>query len=297
MKPVLTDLITPFDSDGFIDLHSLENIIKHQLDEGCGIVLFGTTGECLTLTYEEKNQIMTLVKEKFSKHISNFVIGVGDVNTVECVDNIEEAKKFGFDTFIITCPYYNNPSQSGLKNQSCLKNHFSFICKKFIINNFIIYNVSSRIGVNLLPETISDIYSSNINLVGIKEASGDLNQMIMIKRLCPNILLYSGDDTLLIPTFSIGGYGVISVISNLLPKQIITIVTLYKLLKQTEEAFEEYIKYDELIRLMFVEPNPVPIKFIMCAKGLIEFDNVRLPLIQMSSYDDKNKILNCANQF
>jgi len=128
-------------------------------------------------------------------------------------------------------------------------------------------------------------------VIGIKEASGDLNQMIKVKRLCPNILLYSGDDSLLIPTLSIGGHGVISVISNLMPKQINSIVELYNTSKQSE-AFGEYLKYDELIRLMFVETNPSPIKFIMKAKGLIETDNVRLPMIPMSESDNKSKILN-----
>jgi len=284
MHPVLTALITPFDSTGLLDFKSLENIINHQLDGGCGVVLFGTTGECPTIGHEERNQIMSLVNEKFSNHISNFVIGVGCYNTLECVNNVEEAKKFGFDTFMITCPYYNKPTQDGLKA------HFSFICKKYLENKFIIYNIPGRTGVNLLPQTLSEIYSSNINVVGIKEASGDLNQMIIVKRLCPDILLYSGDDSLLIPTLSIGGHGVISVISNLLPKQINSIVKLYNSNKQTE-ALVEYLKYDELIRLMFIETNPVPIKFIMRVKGLIETDNVRLPLVLTSSQSIKDKII------
>lgn len=256
MRPVLTALITPFDSTGSVDYGSLENIIKHQLEGECGIVLFGTTGECPTLTKEERTQIMRLVQEKFISYIRSFVIGIGGYNTIECVKNVEEGKEFGFETFMITCPYYNKPSQDGMKA------HFSFICEKFIENNFIIYNIPGRTGVNLLPQTLQQICSLNPNVIGIKEASGDLNQMIMVKRLCPVILLYSGDDTLLIPTLSIGGFGVISVISNLLPKQINSIVQLYKSFKQ-EQAWEEYLKYDELIRLMFVETNPVPIKFIL----------------------------------
>jgi len=292
MFPVLTALITPFTSDGSIDNKSLENIIRHQINGGCGIVLFGTTGECPTLTRDEKLQIMDLVEKKFNNNMDNFVIGVGGNNTNACVDNINDSINFGFKTFMITCPYYNKPSQEGMKA------HFSFICEKFPKNNFIVYNIPGRTGVNLLPKTLSEICSLNTNVIGVKEASGDLNQMIMVKKLCPKIFLYSGDDSLLIPTLSIGGYGVISVISNLMPEKIVGIVELYNNGKQSE-AFEKYLVYDELIRLMFVETNPVPIKFIMSQKELIQTDNVRLPLIPMVSIDYKNKILSevimCTN--
>ena len=285
MLPVLTALITPFDTDGSVDYKSLENIIKHQLEGGCGIVLFGTTGECPTLDCKERIKILRLVIEKFPADIHNFVIGVGGYNTQECVENVLVSKTLGFEKIMITCPYYNKPNQKGLKA------HFEHICKRFMETKFIIYNIPGRTGVNLLPETFHQICLDNTNVIGIKEASGDLNQMIKVKRLCPNILLYSGDDSLLIPTLSIGGHGVISVISNLMPKKINYIVKLYNTSKQSE-AFEEYLKYDELIRLMFVETNPSPIKFIMKAKGLIETDNVRLPMVPMTESDNKSKILN-----
>lgn len=289
MLPVLTALITPFDSAGVIDYESLENIIKHQLNGGCGIVLFGTTGECPTLTHNERIQIMELVKEKFSIYLDNFVIGVGGYDTLSCVKNVEDGKKFGFCSFMITCPYYNKPNQDGLKA------HFNYICQKFLDTKFIIYNIPGRTGINLLPETFQQISFLNPNIIGIKEASGDLNQMILVKRLCPNILIYSGDDSLLIPTLSIGGFGVISVITNIFPKQINHIVKLYKSSNQTK-AFEEYLKYDELIRLMFVETNPVPIKFIMGVGRLIENDNVRLPMIPMVLQNNKDKIIDAFNK-
>lgn len=284
MLPVLTALVTPFNSTGLIDYESLDKIIKHQLDGGCGIVLFGTTGECPTLTNKERIQIMRFIKENFLDNLSDFVIGVGGYNTQECVENVLVSKSFGFETFMITCPYYNKPSQEGLKA------HFNHICQRFGEANFIIYNIPGRTGVNLLPQTFYEICSINLNVVGIKEASGDLNQMILVKRLCPNVLLYSGDDSLIIPSLSIGAHGVISVMSNLFPKQINSIIELYNTSKQSE-AFEEYLKYDELIRLMFVETNPVPIKFILKTKQLIETDNVRLPLVQMSSLSNKYKII------
>ena len=290
MLPVLTALITPFNSSGFVDYISLNNIIKLQLDGGCGIVLFGTTGEYPTLTNKERIRIMRFIKENFLNNLSDFVIGVGGYNTQECVENVLVSKSFGFETFMITCPYYNKPNQEGMKA------HFNHICQRFGETNFIIYNIPGRTGVNLLPQTFYEICISNLNVVGIKEASGDLNQMIMIKRLCPNVLLYSGDDSLIIPTLSIGAYGVISVISNLYPQQINYIIELYNTSKQSE-AFEEYLKYDELVRLMFVETNPVPIKFILKNKGLIETDKVRLPLVPMVLQSNKDKIIEVFNKF
>lgn len=292
MLQVLTALITPFDSAENIDYNSLETLIEYQLKEGCGIVLFGTTGECPTLTFKEKNQIMKLIQNKFPDNLNDFVIGVGGYNTKECIENVNEATKFGFGTFMITCPYYNKPTQEGMMA------HFTCICEKFLELNFIIYNIPGRTGVNLLPQTLYKISVTNPNIVGIKEASGDLNQMIMVKRLCPNLLLYSGDDSLLIPTLSIGGHGVISVISNLLPKQINDITKLYAKSKQAEvyEAFEEYLKYDELIRLMFVETNPTPIKFVLKARGLIQSDQVRLPLVPIVSQSNRDKIMNVFNK-
>lgn len=284
MLPVLTAIITPFNSTGLVDYISLNKLIQHQLDGGCGIVLFGTTGECPTLTNKERIQIMRFIKENFFDNLSDFVIGVGGNNTNSCVENVLVSKSFGFETFMITCPYYNKPNQEGMKA------HFDHICQRFKETNFIIYNIPGRTGVNLLPQTFYEICSTNLNVVGIKEASGDLNQMILVKRLCPNILLYSGDDSLIIPTLSIGAHGVISVISNLFPRQINSIIELYNTSKQTE-AFEEYLKYDELIRLMFVETNPVPIKFILKIRGLIETDNVRLPLVKMVSLSNQNKII------
>lgn len=288
MRSVLTALITPFDSNGKVDFPILVNLIKSQLVGNCGIVLFGTTGECPTLTQLERLQILELVKDNFDSELNNFVIGVGGNNTIECENNVREAVKYGFKNYMITCPYYNKPMQDGLEA------HFSSICRNFSELNFIIYNIPSRTCVNLLPQTLKKICLKNSNVIGIKEASGDLNQMIMVKKLCPNLLLYSGDDSLLIPILSINGYGVISIISNLIPDKISNLVKIYKNGNHSL-AFETYLTYDELIRLMFVETNPIPIKFIMKYLQQIESDYVRLPLLKMSSDVNKNKIIQALN--
>lgn len=283
MRSVLTALITPFDSNKKVNYDDLKDLIKDQLVGGCGVVLFGTTGECPTLTKNEKLEILDFVNSNFAD-LNNFVIGVGGNNTFECEENVKEAIEYGFENFMITCPYYNKPTQMGLQS------HFHSICSKYKKCKFIIYNIPGRTCVNLLPQTLKKICDENPNIYAIKEASGDLNQMILIKRLCPNLVLYSGDDSLIIPTLSIGGFGVISVISNLFPDKISNLVSMYKSGKHVE-AFEKYLEYDELIRLMFVETNPIPIKFAMCYTSKIMSDGVRLPLVELNNFECKERII------
>lgn len=281
---VLTALITPFkDTNNDIDMESLMNLIKLQLDNNCGIVLFGTTGECPVLTEIERDLILKNIKDTYSEKMNKFVIGVGGYNTIECEYNIKSAFEMGFKYFMLTCPYYNKPTQKGLEA------HFDYLCQKFPQCEFIIYNIPSRTNVNLLPQTLHKIIEKNLNVIGIKEASGDLNQMILVKKLCPDLLLYSGDDTLLIPTLSIDGYGVISVISNSYPKHINRIIELW-FNKKIKLSLEMYLEFDELIRLMFVETNPSPIKYLLALKNQIESDQVRLPLIKMCDETYKQKI-------
>ena len=177
MFRVLTAIVTPFTESGRIDMDSLIELIRFQILNGCGIVLFGTTGECPTVTHNEMKNIFENVFKHFD--VNNFVIGVGGNNTEHCLQNINLAKSYGFKMFMLTVPYYNKPTQNGLYA------HFTHICNSYPEDKFILYNVPSRCGVNMLPNTVLRVYESNKNVVAIKEASGDLSQMIMIKRLCP----------------------------------------------------------------------------------------------------------------
>jgi 4-hydroxy-tetrahydrodipicolinate synthase len=232
---------------------------------------------------------MNTICYNFSSEINNFIIGVGGNNTDECINNITIGSKFGFNKFMLTTPYYNKPTQAGLEA------HFKTICNKFKNYDFILYNVPSRTNVNLLPKTLVNICEECINVTGIKEASGDLNQMILIRRLCPKLKLYCGDDGLTVPAMSIGAYGIISVISNYCPK-ICNLIIERCNNNNYDGAFELYSQIDDIVRLLFSETNPSPIKFLLFNKGLIGTDNVRLPLVKMQDETNKNKLILLTNK-
>ena len=279
---VLTAVVTPFDDNYMLDLDSMLELIRFQLMQDVGVVLFGTTGECPTLDISERDLILNNVAEKFND-IHKFVIGVGGNNTHECIHLIETALKFGFNTFMLTTPYYNKPTQVGLQE------HFKLICNKFPKSNFILYNVPGRTVTNLLPNTVLNICESCPNVFAIKEASGDLGQMITIRRLLPNLLLYCGDDGLIVPAMSIGAYGIISVLSNFTPKTL-TLIIHNCLNNNYSGAFKVYSNVDEIIKLLFSESNPSPIKYLLMTHGLIQSDCVRLPLVKMQNADNMSKL-------
>ena len=289
MQRVLTAIVTPFDLQNKVDLHSLIELIRFQLGHNCGVVLFGTTGECPTLTNEEREIIMNEVVKVFPSNMSDFVIGVGGNNTFECVKNVESAKENGFNQFMVTTPYYNKPTQLGMQK------HFEAICNTYKDSKFILYNVPGRTNVNLLPNTVYNICKECPNVFAIKEASGDLGQMIMIRRLCPSLVMYCGDDGLVIPAMSIGAYGVISVLSNYTPKTL-NLITKYCSEGNYDEAFLLYKEVDDMIRLLFVETNPVPIKYLLYKAKLIDSDEVRLPLVKFQSEENKAKLETCREK-
>lgn len=278
---VLTAIVTPFTESGHIDMNSLIELIRFQILNNSGVVLFGTTGESPTITHNEMKDIFGNVCKHFNQ--SNFVIGVGGNNTEHCLQNIILAKLYGFTTFMLTVPYYNKPTQKGLEA------HFTHISQSFPEDKFILYNVPGRCGVNMIPSTVFNIYKSTKNIVAIKEASGDLSQMIMIRRLCPELKLYCGDDGLVIPAMSIGAYGLISVISNYCPKFVNLIINLC-VENNYVKAFEMYSEIDDIIKLLFSETSPSPIKYLLKTEGLINNDVVRLPLVKMESEDNKHKL-------
>ena len=286
---VFSAIVTPFDESNNIDINSMIELIRFQLFNYTGIVLFGTTGECPTLTETEKYNIMKFVVTNFTSEINRFMIGVGGNNTDECIHNINVGSSFGFNKFMLTTPYYNKPTQAGLEA------HFKTICNKFKNYDFILYNVPARTNVNLLPKTLVNICEECKNVIGIKEASGDLNQMILIRRLCPELKLYCGDDGLIVPAMSIGAYGLISVISNYCPKMCNLIIE-HCNNNNYDGAFKLYSQIDDMIRLLFSETNPSPIKFLLFNKGLIGTDNVRLPLVKMQDQSNKDKLILLADK-
>lgn len=286
---VLTEIVTPFLENKNVDIESLMELINYQFSHiGVGVVLFGTTGECPTLTDNERDIILDYVSKQYNA-FTKFVIGVGGNNTYDCIQKIERALKFGFNNFMLTTPYYNKSTQLGLEI------HFKTICSSFPDCKFILYNAPSQSDVNLLPNTVLNIRNICKNVVAIKEGSGDLTQMIVLRRLLPDLILYCGDDGLIIPSMSIGAYGVISVLSNYNPLVVSDIIDLC-LKHNYPEAFKLYSYVDEIIKLLFSETNPAPIKYILKLKNLISFDNVRLPLLEMQNFENKEKLIVLNNK-
>jgi 4-hydroxy-tetrahydrodipicolinate synthase len=280
---LITAIPTPFTESNLIDYDSLSALIDNQISARAAIVVFGTTGECVTLTNTEKIEMMKFISSKYLNYLNNsFVIGIGGNNTAECIEFMKNALSYGFTKFMGTTPYYNKPTQEGLVA------HFLEIAKNMPqYTELILYNVPGRTGVNILPETIKKIAdSSNLRIVGIKEASGNLSQMIKIREIIPNFLLFCGDDGLIIPAMSIGAHGLVSVAANVYPhifKKIIgSFMVDNRYILFPLGGFELYLKYNNFVELLFKETSPSPVKTSLVIKGIFTTDNVRLPMVRTS---------------
>jgi 4-hydroxy-tetrahydrodipicolinate synthase len=275
-----TALVTPF-KNGQVDYAALEALIESQISKGIdGLVPCGTTGESPTLTEKEHGEVIAFTVKTARKRVP-VVAGTGSNSTAEAILYTRHAKEVGADAALLVCPYYNKPSQKGMIA------HFTAIADAVDIPQ-ILYNIPGRSVVNMTPETIAEL-SRHRNIVGVKEASGNLEQMIKIKALCrADFDLISGDDTITLPILSIGGVGVISVISHLLPQETSRVVHSY-LEGKTAEASELFMKYSELTKaIMASEVNPVGIKTVLALRGQIA-EEFRLPLIPASA-DTKESI-------
>ena len=269
---VYTVLVTPFDKENYIDYDSLENLIELQCkSKVTGLIVLGTTSESPTINLDEKNKLVEFVSKKL-RNRKKLIIGIGGNNTVNVINFANFCKNL-CDGFMVTVPNYNKPTQEGIYR------HFTIISKTFGSKPIILYNIPSRCGVNMLPETIKRVFNDNDNVLAIKEASGSMDQVMKIKSIC-NIKIFSGDDSLVLPIMSLGGSGVISVLSNLYPNGVFKIYNKCKLNKY-DEARNYYFKFHNLIKLMFIETNPVPIKQLLFNAKFIKNNNVRLPLCEI----------------
>lgn len=271
-KGAITALVTPF-KNGNLDVNALKKLIEFQVEKGIdGIVPCGTTGEAPTLSYEEHKKVIELTVKYVKKRVP-VIAGTGANSTEEAIELTEFAKKAGADGALLVCPYYNKPSQEGLYR------HFKKIAETVDIP-IILYNIPGRTGINMLPETVVRL-SRIPNIVGIKEASGSLEQVTeIIKNTDKDFVVLSGDDSLTLPMLSLGGRGVISVASNIIPDRITKMVTLY-LNKKVEEARKIHYEYYDFMKAMFIETNPVPVKTAMGMMKMID-PEVRLPLCEMT---------------
>lgn len=288
-----TAVVTPFTEDNKIDIPSFHNVVAHSLKHNVGVVIFGTTGETPTLSYEEKTEMLQFIKT-IEIPASHIVIGVGGNNTSECIEMMDLAVSNGFTNIMVTTPYYNKPSQTGVYMH--FKTISDALAKLTADGRIIMYNVPTRTNVNLLPETVKRICSECPNIIALKEASGDLNQMLQIRKLVPDLALYSGDDGLVVPVISIGGVGLISVLSNAYPKEVNEIIGLC-LDGNYSTALTKYFAVHDTIKLLFSEPNPTPIKYMLYKMGLINTPRVRLPLIELENKDVVKKLYDFCSTF
>ncbi|MEW6619775.1 MAG: 4-hydroxy-tetrahydrodipicolinate synthase [bacterium] len=270
-KGSIVALVTPF-KDGQVDKERLLELVEFHIQEGTdGIVPCGTTGESATLSHDEHKEVVTLVVNAVNKRIP-VIAGAGSNCTRESVDLAHHAKKVGADAILAVTPYYNKPTQAGLYE------HYATIAKEVDIP-LILYNVPGRTGVNLQPETVAKLSKIN-NIVGIKEASADLRQQTKIVELCrPDFALISGDDFTLLPTLSIGGVGVISVVANIVPKDMANLIKEFNK-GNFDEAKRLHYKIFPLCEACFIETSPVPVKEALGIMGKI-LPEVRLPLVPL----------------
>lgn len=271
----ITALVTPF-KKGKVDEAALRRIVRYQIEHGTdGLVPCGTTGESPTLSHEEHRRVIEIVVEAAGKKVP-VIAGTGSNSTEEAVSLTSFAKKAGADAALLATPYYNKPTQEGLYR------HYEKVAKSVNIP-LILYNIPGRSVVNVAPETIARL-AKIPNIVAIKEASGSMDQTSHILSLC-DLTVLSGDDSLTLPLLALGGKGVISVLSNLLPGEVSQMVDAY-FAGNYEKAKKLHYKLFALCRVMFVETNPIPIKRAMKLLGFCD-DELRLPLCPMSEHNEK----------
>lgn len=276
-KGTATALITPFTEDDKVDRTALCDIVENQIANGVNaLIALGTTGEPATLSEEEKEQIVRLCVKRTRGRVPIFV-GVGSNCTARAVENCLRAQEWGADGLLVVTPYYNKCTQDGLVE------HYRAISRATDLP-VVCYNVPSRTGVNLLPQTFARIANECENIVGIKEASGNMEQIEKCISLCPDMVI-SGDDALTLPTMAMGGIGVISVASNVCPK-FVSDMTALALQGDFEKARKMQLALLPLISALFCEVNPIPVKKAMELKGYCK-SSLRLPLTQMTAENAK----------
>jgi 4-hydroxy-tetrahydrodipicolinate synthase len=271
-KGSIVAIVTPFNGSG-VDEAKLKELIEWQIKNGTnGIVPCGTTGESPTLTEKEQERVIELTVETVNKRVP-VIAGTGSNSTAEAVHMSKYAAKVGADACLVVTPYYNKPSNRGLYL------HFKAVADSVKIP-IILYNIAGRTGKNIEPELMGKLARDCKNIVGVKEASGSLDQMLRIKEVCPkDFILLSGDDALTLPILAIGGIGVISVAANIVPKDVVGVINAFNK-GDLKTAQEINLKLQPLIRALFVETNPIPVKIACELMGLCS-GSLRLPLCEM----------------
>ncbi len=268
---LITAMATPFDKNGAVDLKRVEELVEHLIKNGSdGIVVHGTTGESPTLTHEEEYELYKTVKKAVNGRAS-VIAGTGSNSTETTIKSTKRAQEIGCDAALLVVPYYNKPSQEGLYR------HFKAVADNSSIP-LILYNIPGRTGINMAPETIAKL-SQIKNFIGVKDAAGDVNQTSTIRMLCKDdFIIWSGDDSLTLPMMSVGGYGVISVASHVVGKDIKAMVEAFAS-GNTKKAQELHIKLMPIFKVLFITSNPSPLKYALSLMGM-DCGVPRLPLVE-----------------
>lgn len=278
----ITALVTPFNRDKSVDIKVLKELVKFQIESGInGLVPCGSTGEAATLDLEEYKLIVkTVVKE--AKGRVPVIAGAGSNDTKKALKLSTIAKAAGADALLHVTPYYNKPTPKGLLE------HYKTIAKG-VNMPIILYNVPGRTGQNVSPSLILKAAKEIPQILGVKEASGNITQMMdILKNRSVDFSVLSGDDSLTYPLIALGGNGIISVVSNEIPKQMAE-MTKHALNKEFEKARQLHFEWLDLMNVNFVETNPIPVKTALAIMGKIK-ENFRLPLTQMEDHNRETLI-------
>ena len=270
-------LVTPFNQDYSVDEKGLRELVDYFIDQGAdGLVPVGTTGESPTLSHEEHSQVIKICIEQTKGRVP-IMAGTGSNSTKEAISLTKHAEKAGADVTLQVAPYYNKPNQAGMAA------HMGAVAEATSLP-LVIYNIPGRTGKNIDPETILSLAQSHDNIVGVKDAACDMNQTMKILEESRNwkkpFYHLTGEDALTFPNLCLGGHGAISAVANVIPQEMKAICDLCAEGKY-DEARDIHYRVLEIIRLLFIEPNPVPVKTALAMMGL-PAGPVRLPLVEMA---------------
>ncbi|NLY10444.1 MAG: 4-hydroxy-tetrahydrodipicolinate synthase [Firmicutes bacterium] len=284
---VMTAMVTPMKKDRSVDYEQAVRLAERLAENGSdAVVISGTTGESPTLTFDEKVRLFSEITNAVGGRIE-VIAGTGSYNTEETLRLTAAAERAGVDGIMLVTPYYNKPSQEGLYQ------HFKTVAEKASLP-IMLYNVPGRTSVNLLPETVARLAEID-NIVAIKEASGNLEQVSLVRSLTPDgFLIYSGDDVLTLPILAVGGCGVVSVASHLVGKQIKAMIDNF-MQGEVKEAINTHLELLPLVRALFITTNPVPVKQALEILGF-ETGPVRQPLVEMSE-EEKQTLRNVLSRY
>lgn len=284
---VITAMVTPFNEKREIDYPAVEKLARHLAESGSDAILVaGTTGESPTLTHEEEYELLYAVKGTVSGD-AKIIMGAGSNSTRTAIDVTKKVESLGADAILSVVPYYNKPNQQGMIE------HFGAIARSTDLP-IILYNIPSRTGVNMLPQTVAFLAKEYSNIVALKQSNPDLDLISEFKVQCPpDFAIYCGDDSLTLPMLSLGAHGVISVASHVVGNEIKSMIHNFKS-GQVKAARNMHQMLFPLFRKLFMAPNPVPVKAVLSRLKLIE-NYVRRPLVELNEIE-RSELFDCLNE-